>query len=93
MSIANAKHVRTTPRTRVSGAQAGGLIGTAIEPGGGTAVGGAIGGFVGGLFGGIAGAFGGSWLAEETATSAINANSQSSPGTNTGYEEATFLAH
>ncbi|HEY9005059.1 MAG TPA: RHS repeat-associated core domain-containing protein [Ohtaekwangia sp.] len=76
-----------------TGAQAGGLIGTAIEPGGGTAVGGAIGGFVGGLFGGIAGAFGGSWLAEETATSAINANSQSSPGTNTGYEEATFLAH
>jgi len=46
------------------GAKIGGIIGTFIEPGGGTAVGAGVGGLLGGLGGGIAGAFGGSWLGE-----------------------------
>ena len=39
-----------------AGAKLGGIIGTFIEPGGGTVVGGAIGGVIGGAIGGISGA-------------------------------------
>jgi RHS repeat-associated protein len=73
------------------GMKLGGSIGTLIGPGGGTAIGAGAGGLVFSIGGGIGGAFGGSWLGEKAATSIIEAPPP--PGTNTGYEEATFLAH